>query len=533
MRLFSNIFSRQLALFALVATSIFATSCGDDDDAPAGPMPTGSTMSSMLNSVSDPGISGMVTFTELNDNSTSVVIDLQGTSAGSSHPAHIHMNTAAEGGDIAISLNSVSGDDGMSETIVTTLDNGTSISYDELIDFDGYVNVHQSSSDLGTLVAQGDIGQNALTGESKVYTLMERDVDGVSGMVTFSERNNGYTLATIELMNTPAGGMHPAHIHMNSALEGGDIAVTFTTVDGTTGMSMTNIEMTDGGNDLTYNEILNYDGYVNVHLSAEELGTLVAQGDIGINELTGESMTYELEERDAEGISGTVTFEERVSGYTLATISLMNTPVDGMHPAHIHMNSALEGGDIAVTFMPVNGATGMSMTNIEMTDGGDDLTYDEILNYDGYVNVHLSAEELGTLVGQGDIGSNALTGESLVYTLNEKDVPGVNGMVTFAERMDGTILATIMLDGTTSGTHPAHIHMNSAAEGGDIAVTFTPVNGATGMSMTNISMTDGGMAFLYDDVATYNGYVNVHLSAAQLGTLVAQGDIGSNASPTN
>ncbi|MFA0963859.1 CHRD domain-containing protein [Roseivirga sp. BDSF3-8] len=407
MRLFKNHINKLLNPLAMMCcVLLITTACSDDDDAPVGPQPTGDTEMFVLNSVSDPGISGMVTFTENDDNSTTVTIDLNGTSNGDMHPSHIHFNTAAEGGDIAVSLNSVNGNTGMSETVVTMLDNGTSISYDELVSFDGYINVHLSASDLSTLVAQGDIGENALTGEMRTYTLEERDVEGISGMVTFAERANGYTLATIELMNTPADGMHPAHIHMNSALEGGDIAVTFTPVDGASGMSMTNIEMTDGGNALTYNDIIMYDGYVNVHLSASDLGTIVAQGDIGSNTLTGETIAYALGERDVAGVSGMVTFAERMDGTILATIMLDGTS-NGTHPAHIHMNSAEEGGGIVVTFTPVDGASGVSMTNISMTDGGDAFVYSDVSGYDGYVNVHLSAEDLATLVAQGNIGSNA------------------------------------------------------------------------------------------------------------------------------
>jgi hypothetical protein len=35
------------------------------------------------------------------DATMSIELDLKNTTAGSSHPAHIHFNTAAEGGDIA------------------------------------------------------------------------------------------------------------------------------------------------------------------------------------------------------------------------------------------------------------------------------------------------------------------------------------------------------------------------------------------------------------------------------------------------
>jgi hypothetical protein len=35
-----------------------------------------------------------------------------------------------------------------------------------------------------------------------------------------------------------------------------------------------------------YINALDFDGYINVHLSADKLATLVAQGDIGQNDLT-------------------------------------------------------------------------------------------------------------------------------------------------------------------------------------------------------------------------------------------------------
>jgi hypothetical protein len=247
--------------------------------------PTGDTKTYSLASVSDPGISGTATLAELEDGSTLLTLELSGTTSGNMHPAHIHMNTAAEGGDIAVSLNAVDGRSGMSETIIETIDDGTSISYEQLLDYDGYINVHLSSDDLATLVAQGDIGQNELTGESTRYSLMEKDVEGAMGTVTFEERMNGNTLATIMLQGTPEGIMHPAHIHDNSAEEGGPIAVTFSPVDGDSGMSITNISSKDGadGSSLSYQDIISYDGYVNVHFSADDLATLVAQGDIGSN----------------------------------------------------------------------------------------------------------------------------------------------------------------------------------------------------------------------------------------------------------
>jgi len=76
--------------------------------------------------------------------------------------------------------------------------------------------------------------------------------------------------------------------------------------------------------------------------------------------------------------------------------------------------------------------------------------------------------------------------------------------------------------------HPAHIHENDAATGGGIAFTFNVVDGDTGMSATQVAFLDDNSAITYDDILVYNGYINVHLSSSQLGTIVAQGNIGSN-----
>ncbi|WP_211361138.1 CHRD domain-containing protein [Maribacter flavus] len=517
-------------ILPIVMGAMLVTSCSDDDGDFIPPIVDGGDSETyQLSSVSNPDISGTAKIIDNEDNSITVELELQNTPSGGMHPAHIHFNTAVEGGDIAITLGTVDGSTGMSSVTFSTLDDGTPITYEELLDFDGYINVHASADDLETLVAQGDIGQNELNGETKVYELGSVAIEDISGTATFAERVNGEALATIVLNNTPADGMHPGHIHMNTAAEGGDIAFTFNPVNGATGISNTNVSALDDGTAFGYNDVLTYDGYINIHLSADDLATLVAQGDIGQNELTGEAKSYELGSVDVDGIDGMATFEERVNGEALATLMLNNTPEDGTHPAHIHMNTAAEGGDIIFTFNPVDGATGMSMTNVTALDDDTSFGYAQVLEVDGYINVHLSADDLATLVAQSDIGQNELTGEAKTYELGSVAVPTISGTATFEERLNGEALATIMLEGTPDGgMHPGHIHANSAAETGDILFTFNPVDGTTGMSVTNVATLDDDSAFGYDDVLEVDGYINIHLSADDLATLVAQGDIGEN-----
>ena len=125
-------------------------------------------------------------------------------------------------------------------------------------------------------------------------------------------------------------------------------------------------------------------------------------------EFEGESKVYELNAVANPDISVTATFMENEDGTTTVEIELQNTPAGGTHPAHIHFNSAEEGGDIGISLNPVDGTTGMSMTQVMSLDGedGDSISYEGLLEFDGYINVHLSAEQLDVIVAQGDIGSN-------------------------------------------------------------------------------------------------------------------------------
>ena len=267
----------------LVMTVLYSCDNGDDENPNMPPLETGNRKSFTLyaDSTNQPG--GRATFVELEGNSTRIEIVLNDSDASEIHPTHIHYNSAASGGDIAITLESVDGADGTSQTEVRTLDDGTAISYNELLDFNGHINIHQSQLQLNTIIAFGDIGINELTDNSEVYELNEKDIQNVAGTITFVERVNGATLSIIALENTPGGQVHPAHIHYNSVIEGGSIAITLNPVIGGIGSSMTDITALDDGNPISFDELNDFDGHVNVHLSASNLSIIVANGNIGSN----------------------------------------------------------------------------------------------------------------------------------------------------------------------------------------------------------------------------------------------------------
>ena len=145
----------------LMAFSLFI-GC-DDDDEPQSQDQNKTSYS--LGELESSGVSGTVTFTKVVDSATKIVIELSGTMEGDMHPAHIHSGNASTGGPIVVDFTPVDGATGMSETTVVQLNDGTPITYEELINFDGHVNIHKSATDLSVMIAQGNIGANA-TGQS-------------------------------------------------------------------------------------------------------------------------------------------------------------------------------------------------------------------------------------------------------------------------------------------------------------------------------------------------------------------------------
>ncbi|WP_231931294.1 MULTISPECIES: CHRD domain-containing protein [Bizionia] len=401
-----NVFMKKSFLMVVsICAMLVLTNCASDDNITELESKLISTTYT-LNPVSDPAIIGDARMIKNEDASITIEIKLSGTAPGETYPTDLRVNTAAEGGVTAISLEGLNGTTGRSTTTFTTLDDGTDITYEDLLEFDGFIDVRLNNNAPVTVLAQGDIGQNELTGVSKTYTLSTRDIPEINGNAKFSERKNGEALARIELTNAIPGTEHPAHIHLNTALDGGTIAFTFNTIDGDTGLSRTNVSALDDGTSFGYADLIAFDGYVNVHLSPADLTTIIAQGDIGINGLTGESVVYTLNEVDTPGIQGTATFFKRESGDALAVLEIENTIAGDSHPAHIHANDIVTTGGILLTFNPVDGETGMSQTNIIQLNDTTPFGYDDVLQVNGYINVHESAANIETIIAQGNIGVN-------------------------------------------------------------------------------------------------------------------------------
>ena len=223
------------------------------------------------------GVTGTVTFTETSSTKTTIDIVLANAPAGT-HPANLYMYSEVENGEVAVSLNPVDAN-GKSSTLVTTM------TYTQLIAYDGCIKVAKSSEEPNIILAQGDIGGNVITTTNKTYVLSALGVYGVSGNAMFEKRVNGNTLVTISLAGTISGETYPATINLGSILSvgGGPSVMSLNYVKGTTGKSYTNIRTLDNGTNISYENWLVYDGYINVYQSPISIDNIICHGNIGSN----------------------------------------------------------------------------------------------------------------------------------------------------------------------------------------------------------------------------------------------------------
>jgi hypothetical protein len=113
-----------------------------------------------LSPFSNSNISGNVSFVKYEDGRTEVILQINNSSKDI-HPAFIYANSLAEGGAVALTLAPIECDCEESITIVSKWDNGTPVTYEELIAFDGHIKIHQNADNLEVVIAQGNIGVNA------------------------------------------------------------------------------------------------------------------------------------------------------------------------------------------------------------------------------------------------------------------------------------------------------------------------------------------------------------------------------------
>ena len=125
------------------------------------------------------------------------------------------------------------------------------------------------------------------------------------------------------------------------------------------------------------------------------------------NLLTGNTETYTLYQASDYNIEGEVTFSELKTGFTQININVTPTQKGLLHPVHIHISSIEMNGKIAVVLNPIDGETGISITELIELEDASTLLYKDLVAMDASLKIHLSSTgpDYKTILVGGNIGS--------------------------------------------------------------------------------------------------------------------------------
>lgn len=125
---------------------------------------------------------------------------------------------------------------------------------------------------------------------------------------------------------------------------------------------------------------------------------------------TGRETRYELLSGSDFNFHGEALFEEKTNGSTRITIKL-----EGVHsssevylPVHLHHGPVEQEAAMAAMLEPVNSRTGESITHLQYLMDDSAISYEELLDFDGHIKVHLgeSGEDKEVILAYGNIGRN-------------------------------------------------------------------------------------------------------------------------------
>jgi hypothetical protein len=142
---------------------------------------------------------------------------------------------------------------------------------------------------------------------------------------------------------------------------------------------------------------------------------LSCQDPEAVSEFTGNEMTYALVSGSEYNVNGTVSFKERVDGFSTVEIALKGTDGDAKHPVHVHLgNIATDGAAVAALLSPVLASTGKSETLLTKLADDTPIMYKDISNLEACIKVHLSDQGAGrnVILAGGDIGASYVKGLS-------------------------------------------------------------------------------------------------------------------------
>jgi hypothetical protein len=119
------------------------------------------------------------------------------------------------------------------------------------------------------------------------------------------------------------------------------------------------------------------------------------------------------------------------------------------HPAHIHSGTCVELGDVVIPLNdvaePMGDRVGSEMaTSPRISVTQTDAALSDITGAEHAVNVHLSADELGTYIACGEVGGTLTEDGTLAFRLHELTDSGNRGVAWLSGGDDGTSVTVLL-----------------------------------------------------------------------------------------
>ncbi|HEX5555619.1 MAG TPA: hypothetical protein VFX43_20420 [Chitinophagaceae bacterium] len=221
----------------------------------------------------------------------------------------------------------------------------------------------------------------------KQYTISPSNRPGspqISGTVDFKEILNTDSVdVTIQLQGVSQDGSYPVYLRNGTSIENGAVAYNLGFVDGRNPTLTTSIPV-------SFSNLIKYNGCIDIYRNPNDTVTIVAQSEIGTNEVY---KSYNMSSPLNNTINGEFRIYKRPTGaYVVIRIDTSVAHTGGVsHPARVYKSDGTRDFDLS----DVSATTGVSATNTP------DHTFDELTHYDGMIKVLASKEVQDVTLSQG------------------------------------------------------------------------------------------------------------------------------------
>lgn len=240
--------------------------------------------------------------------------------------------------------------------------------------------------------------------QSVTYPVSAVDGSGVDGVVTLADFGADTTVVVVSLQGLSADGVHPAHLHAGDCGSGGGIVVPLADVEGADGLGVSLVAT-------PFADIVDGDHYLNVHLSPENLGVIVACGEVGQGaEASAGAVSAERAEGQADaeparpeefdelrtasfgvfpvegsGVNGVLQVTEQQEGGLRLVMSLTGIERGERYPVAVYAGDCGPDRELVLELEPVGGGSIPNDPFASLTEP--ELSFDELTGGDFFLYV--------------------------------------------------------------------------------------------------------------------------------------------------